>query len=129
MNAESFDEKIPDYILEKIQYVAGYLKGLTNDWLDVKKQIIGMSHTDYRKLFSRRHFSTKKHTLNAFELAVIAEWKRITGEDLYLSPDKTHDPNWVRKGYGWYMSEHHGEYYEKRRLKREEREKAKSPAE
>lgn len=97
--------EIPDYILQRLEYVSKYLKGLTNDWLDVKKQLLSLTHCSYRQLFSRRHKTTKKHVLNDLEKAIIVEWKKITGDDLYLSPEKTHDPNWVQKGPGWFLKE------------------------
>jgi DNA phosphorothioation-dependent restriction protein DptG len=54
------------------------------DWLSLKKEILKEIPSDKRSLFSTRDPKTKKQSINAFEVEVIALWKEISGTDLYL---------------------------------------------
>lgn len=66
---------IPSEILSVIDYVMEYATN-TNNWLTIKKEIMWLLPPSKRKYFSRRHYSTKKHTLNEFELKIIDYWKK-----------------------------------------------------
>ena len=91
------DQKLKD----KINFVAGYIGTKTNDWLIVKRHLINSFGKEERKLFSKRHFSTKKQLLNNFDLLIINYWKTATGIQLVVEPTKLHDPNWIYKEKGW----------------------------
>lgn len=88
------------YILDTVDYVMQYAAGSTN-WLAVKKEILWMIPVPYRKLFSRRHYSTKKHSINDFEKDIIAYWYENTGDVLVIPEDKIHNAQWVRHRSGW----------------------------
>jgi hypothetical protein len=83
-----------------IDYVMEYASE-TSNWLDVKKEIMWNLATPKRKLFSRRHYSTKKHSLNEFELQILSYWKQKTGVTLSIPAELQHDPKWVRHDRGW----------------------------
>lgn len=73
----------------------------TSNWLSVKKEILWRLPISKRKEFSRRHYSSKKHTLNDLEKEIIAYWYDSTGIALTIPADKLHDTSWVRHTSGW----------------------------
>lgn len=85
---------------ERIEFVAGYIGDATTDWLLVKKHILYILCNDDRKLFSRRHFSTKKQIINSFENEVINFWKDLTGVLLILDESRRQSDNWIHKPSG-----------------------------
>jgi hypothetical protein len=86
---------------ERIRYVASYVESSTDDWIRVKTEIVKLFPPKERKLFSRRHYSTKKHTINDFEELVIAFWKNEVGVDLILYEKDKHPDDWVKRPSGW----------------------------
>lgn len=102
-----------------IDYVLLYA-GSSEDWLSVKKEILWILPPRRRSLFSRRHYSTKKHTINKFEQEVMAYWKKKTGLELKIADDKLHDVNWVQNKSGWGLLKYHEE---RRKLARERKQK------
>jgi hypothetical protein len=62
---------IPDNLKEQISYVADYIGQETDDWILIKRQLIISFPNDGRKLFSRRHSSTKKQVINDFDKLVM----------------------------------------------------------
>ena len=87
-------------IKDVINYVMEYARE-TSNWLSVKKEIMWLLPTSKRKLFSRRHYSTKKHSLNEFELQILRYWAKQTGVTLTIPPELQHDSSWVRHRRGW----------------------------
>jgi len=87
-------------IRDTVDYVMAFAVG-TDNWLSVKKEILWRLSKERRKLFSRRHYSSKKHTLNNFELEIINYWKRNTGILLSIPENMRHDPTWIRRRPGW----------------------------
>jgi len=88
-----------------IDYVIYYVGNSCNDWFIIKQQIVNHFPPIYRSLFSRRHYSTKKHILNSFDYQVITYWKEKTGNDLWINPNKLHPKDWKRKPKGWALKE------------------------
>lgn len=58
-------QEITALIEELIEFYSG------DDWMLVKKYILRYSRPETRKNFSTRHFKTKKHKLNNFEIKLI----------------------------------------------------------
>jgi len=96
-----FDKEIKDLI----DYAAEYIEDTTDDWFRVKKQLVNLFPPKKRKLFTRRHYSTKKHVINDFEKEVMKYWCTKTGVELKIDENKMHDPNWVQKPKGWALME------------------------
>lgn len=92
---------IPDSLKQIIDYAAEYIEDSTDDWFEVKKQLVNLFPPKQRSCFSRRHFSTKKHTINEFEQEVMAYWKAKTGVELEIDESRLHDPNWKQRPRGW----------------------------
>lgn len=113
-------EAIPDKIWEVINYVMQYANE-SEDWLAVKKEILWLLTNEYRHYFSRRHYSTKKHSLNDFEKLVIEYWKTETGKELRISDNLIHNPEWVRHRRGWGLKKYNKER-QKNALKRKNKE-------
>ncbi len=92
-------------IFNAVDYVMSYVGDSTSDWLMVKKQVVFSVNNNLKRLFSRRHYSTKKHTLNDLEKRIISYWRDRTGVTLILDPLKTHDPLWTNHGgRGWALN-------------------------
>ena len=96
---------IPENLKILIDYTISYVGDATNDWFRIKMEIINNFPPKYRKLFSRRHYSTKKHILNSFDKEVINYWKEKTGIVLWVDPEKLHPENWVQRPKGWRLIE------------------------
>jgi len=114
-NMNKYDS-IPDKIWEAINYVMQYANESEN-WLAVKKEIMWLLRNEYRHYFSRRHYATKKHSLNDFEKLVIEYWKSETGKELILTDNVIHNPEWVRHRRGWGLKKYNRER-QKNALKR-----------
>ena len=96
---------LPQTLQERIRYVAAYVADSTDDWLRVKVEIMKAFPPKERKHFSKRHYSTKKHTLNDFDLLVMRFWKREVGVELVLNEDDKHPEDWEPKPVGWGLIE------------------------
>ncbi len=88
-------------IKTKINFVAKYIGTKTNDWLIIKRHLINSFNSNDRNLFSCRHPCTKKQIINSFDLSVMDYWKEVTGVEVFLNPEKIHDPNWIHRPKGW----------------------------
>jgi hypothetical protein len=108
---------IPDKIWEAINYVMQYANK-SEDWLAVKKEIIWLLINEHRQYFSRRHYVTKKHSLNDFEKLVIEYWHSETGKRLVISDKLIHNPEWVRHRRGWGLKKYNKERQKNALLKR-----------
>lgn len=93
---------IQDNLKQIIDYAADYIEDSTADWFRVKAEIARLFPPKDRSLFTRRHYSTKKHTINDFEREVMVYWLEKTGVRLEIDASKLHDPNWIQrpKGHG-----------------------------
>jgi hypothetical protein len=100
---------------EIIDYVISYVEDATDDWFRIKLEIINNCPAEYRRLFSRRHYSTKKHILNSFDWEVINYWQEKTGIKLKIDPAKLHPENYVHTPNGWRLIENN----EQRKKERE----------
>lgn len=96
---------LPQTLQERIRYVAAYVADSTDDWLRVKVEIMKAFPPKERKRFSRRHHSTKKHTLNDFDLLVMKFWENEVGVELILSEENKHPEDWNPKPPGWGLVE------------------------
>lgn len=92
---------IPNHLKERIEDVADYVGQETNDWLLIKRQLIGSFPNEGRRLFSVRHPCTKKQIINEFDKLVMDYWRQLTGVEPVIHPSKLHDENWVHKPKGW----------------------------
>jgi len=97
--------KIPEKMLEIIDYAIGYIGTESLDWFKIKRELVNLTPPRDRSLFSRRHYSTKKHILNLFDKQVINYWEQTLGVKLWIDPDKLHPENWVQKPHGWAIRE------------------------
>lgn len=111
------NDLVSEKVLEKIKYVASYIQNATDDWLDVKKQILITLRPEERKMFSRRHKTSKKHFLNEKELYIIEFWKEITGVCLKIEPEKLHTKTDERPPRYWGLFELNKKRKEEARIK------------
>lgn len=95
-----YNKKDIEKIYQIIDYVMTYASESTN-WLMIKKEILWICNNNLRTYFSRRHFSTKKHIINALESELIDYWERKTGIRPLIPENMLHNPNLVRKEKGW----------------------------
>lgn len=86
---------------DRIIYVSSFVQNTTDDWVRVKTEIVKLFPPKERKLFTRRHYSTKKHSINDFEKEVIKFWKSQTGIELVLAEEDKHPEDWIRRPSGW----------------------------
>ena len=93
--------EIDESIKLRIVYVASYIGTSTSNWLIIKRHLINAFSSKDRKLFSVRHPCTKKQIVNDFDKSVMDFWQGITGIELFIDPEKIHDPNWIHKPKGW----------------------------
>ena len=100
---------IPDNLKEIVDYVADYVADSTDDWFLIKRELVNNFPPKERVRFSRRHFSTKKHTINDFDRLVIDYWENLTGNKLSINEDKLHSQNWVQKPKGWGLKKYNDE--------------------
>lgn len=92
---------IPADLVEIIDYAFSYIGSETNDWFRIKRELVNLFPSQQRSNFSRRHYSTKKHTLNLFDKAVIKLWEKKLGSKLWIDPNKLHPSDWVQRPSGW----------------------------
>ena len=114
---------IPDNLKEIIDYAADYIEDSTDDWFRVKKEIVNLFPPKQRSNFSRRHYSTKLHTINEFEREVMDYWTEVTGVELQIDESRLHDPNWQHRPHGWGLQKYNAE--RKRERENEKRKQAK----
>ena len=97
---------LPDYVKERVEYVASYVQGNVTDWFILKRIILQAIPGQHRKSIglSKRHRSTKKMILNDMDREVIAYWELITGVTLWIDPSRLHDPTWVSRPKGWALN-------------------------
>lgn len=88
-------------IKELIDYVTEYVEDTSDDWFRIKVQLVNLFPPKKRSLFSRRHYSTKKHFINDFEKEVMKYWHKKTGIKLKIDKKKLHNPKWKQKPRGW----------------------------
>lgn len=100
-----------------IDYVIDIVDGNSNDWFKIKMLIINTFNPQYRSLFSRRHYSTKKHILNDFDREVITYWEKKTGVTLFIDPKKLHPEDWVQKPKTWRLQQINEERAKQKRLR------------
>lgn len=100
------DMPLPDYIKERVEYVASYVQGNVTDWFLLKRIILQAIPGQHRKSIglSKRHRSTKKMILNDMDREVIAYWELITGVKLWIDPTRLHDPSWISRPKGWALN-------------------------
>ena len=100
------DMPLPDYIKERVEYVASYVQGNVTDWFILKRIILQAIPGQHRKSIglSKRHRSTKKMIVNDMDRAVIEYWELITGVKLWIDPARLHDPSWVSRPKGWALN-------------------------
>lgn len=100
---------IPKDIKDNIDYVIKYAGDVADDWFEVKKQILSITDPKRRSLFSRRHYSTKKHILNDFDYKVIEYWQLKTGVKLKIDESKLHPKDWIRRPRGWGLKKYYAD--------------------
>lgn len=88
---------LPANVERATRAAAQWVRGLTDDWVVVKGEIMTELDNDGRSLFSRRDEKTKEVLdLNPMEREVIAFWKELTDVDLRLCSFK------VRRKTRWW---------------------------
>ena len=81
---------LPANVERATRRAALWVRGLTNDWVVVKGEIMTELDNDGRALFGRRDEKTKEVlSLNPMEETVVAFWKGLTGVDLEIRSFKT----------------------------------------
>ncbi len=81
---------LPANVERATRAAAQWVRGLTDDWIVVKGEIMTELDNDARALFGRRDEKTKEVlALNPMEQAVVAFWKELTGVDLQIRSFKT----------------------------------------
>ncbi len=65
-------------VLEAISYVSKYM-GDSDDWVDIKIEIMNSLRPELRRSFSRRDQATREQQPNGFDNAVREEYMRLTG--------------------------------------------------
>jgi hypothetical protein len=73
--------EIPPEILAKFDVVYSYANSSDN-WLEIKKQLVWACSVPTRKFFSRRHELSKKQQTNALERRLGEMWEKRTGRPL-----------------------------------------------
>ena len=96
---------IPNNLKEIIDYVMEYVDGNSDEWFDIKKELLKLSPPKERSRFSRRHYSTKKHFINDFEREIMQYWEDSTGVELKIDESRLHPESWVKKPPGWGLAE------------------------
>lgn len=91
-------------VIKYIDYLFDYI-GDETDWLKIKIELVNLCPPKVKKLFSRRHYSTKKHIINDFDRKVIEYIQTTTGRVLFIDQTRMHDPNWIHKPKGWALQE------------------------
>jgi len=86
---------------ELIDYVYDYVDNTTNDWFTIKTQLVQTFPPKERKLFAKRHFSTKKRMINNFDREIIVYWEDKSGSKLVINQEQLHPDSWVQKPVGW----------------------------
>lgn len=105
---------IPNELKEIIKYVIDYAGDSSNDWFQVKKELVNLFPPKERTRFSRRHYSTKKHLINDFDREVIKYWENQTGNRLLIDETKLHPESWEQQPRGWGLAV----YNERRKQKK-----------
>jgi hypothetical protein len=70
--------QIPEQLEQVLAELSTYAGDL-EDWMDVKKLLIGRLHPNIRSQFSRRDPKTKIPNFNKFEDGVVKRWEELTG--------------------------------------------------
>lgn len=87
MRIEDFDPRIKEAIDLVMRYVGG-----SNDWVQIKKEIMKSLPWQLRTNFSTRDRKTYEQRMNDFEKMVAEYWKTKTGVELRVIQ------LWERKG-------------------------------
>lgn len=114
--------KISSHLQGVIEYVMKYAS-TSHNWLSIKKEILWLLPPSQRSKFSRRHYSTKKHSLNDFEKEIIAFWGSRTGVDLKIPDNLLHNPEWVRHRRGWGLKKYNKERQKNARARKRKEKK------
>jgi hypothetical protein len=88
--------EIPTRLLGRLEYVLSYV-GSCNEWTRIRKEIIKSFKPSDRKLFQRRHETTRKVQLNSFDRALMRWWEGQTGVTLWVDQTKLHPLGWVKR--------------------------------
>ena len=96
---------LSESIKSQISFVADFIGNDCEDWVKIKTEILKNVRNETRKLFSKRHKSSKKQVLNDFDREVIAYWSTLTGCVPSIPPEKVHDPEMVFNQKGWGLQE------------------------
>ena len=91
-------------VIKYIEYLFGYI-GNETDWFKLKVELVNLCPPKIKKLFSRRHYSTKKHIVSDFDRKVIEYIQITTGRVLFIDQTRMHDPNWVHQPKGWALQD------------------------
>jgi len=114
--------QIPDKVLQIVDYVMNYVPSETQNWLSVKKEILWICPPKMRSLFTRRHYSTKKHSLNDLERLIITYWRSEVGATLEIPQNQIHNTEWKRHRPGWGLKRYNKE--RQRNAKRRQKQRA-----
>lgn len=99
-------KNIPAELRQLVDYVMLYAYDC-EDWLKIRKEIINHCGFRLRKLFERRHYSTKLTILNDLDFLIKDYWEKNTGTKVFIDETKLHsDAKWCRKPVGWGLQEY-----------------------
>lgn len=88
-------------IVERIKFVARYVGSESNDWFRIKKELINTLKPHHRRLFSKRHKTSKKFFVNDHEKEIMTLWKVLTNTTLVIDSQKLHQPSDERPPRHW----------------------------
>lgn len=72
------EPEIDPAVHEAVRYVSQYMGG-SDDWVDIKIEIMNSVRPELRRKFSRRDQVTREQSPNDFDIAVLCEYERVSG--------------------------------------------------
>lgn len=108
---------IPNELKEIIDYVIDYASESSNDWFQIKKELVNLFPPKERSRFSRRHYSTKKQLINDFDRAVMKYWESQTGQKLFIDDTKLHPKSWKKQPRGWGLAAYNDKRHKQKKTR------------
>ena len=76
--------EVPRNVAQAVRFASFWVRGLTDDWVIVKEEILNELANADRSLFSKRDPRTKSSVLNPMEEAIVEMWRSLTGVTLQV---------------------------------------------
>lgn len=77
-SSDAASSQVDAQVAKAISYVAQYM-GDSDDWVDIKIEIMNNLRPEMRRLFSRRDQQTREQVPSEFDRAVMREYERVSG--------------------------------------------------